>query len=312
VAVYSPLGVKEYEVEVNQQSQEFAFDVASQPYLVKFDADNYLLAEIEIIQTDSYWLHTLGNSKQAIDRYRAAEHLLETKNKNLLSTVAGIAMDDKFWTVQLLGLNSASKWDENGKKKLKSTVEGLLKSEKTDVRAAAIKVWQSVYQEKDAKLYRKNLDYISYQVNGAALKGLAFSKPEEGVKMAQDSLFAADGIWRDVSMEAIAAYGSAQDLEKTNALVASQDAESRLMWLYFLSKYVTRAGQEGKYIVDLYSATAVDESAGSLAYYAYEFLLEGTEDAKEQAEKAEEIRAKQLKELVKYAESKIKAIDESK
>ncbi len=304
IAVYTRKEVLEFPVVINAQKQSFTFDLPREPRHIKLDAENYLLAEVEVDAPDAHWLSQLGNSEQALDRYLAAKKLLETTNLNLLSTVAGIAMDDKFWTVRLVGLQSAARWDEAGKKKLESTVEKLLEDDKPAVRAAAIRVWSTIYNKKDEKLYRKNLDYLSYEVNGAALQALAQTNSKEALQFASDSLLASEGNWQEYCLEIIAQYGDVQLLEKTEATMTEQGGYGAMLWYYFVGEYFKRGGTEGEAMVNMLAKRAANPEVRNLRYYAYRFLIENTEALEEQIVNSPEA-AKQLKPIAKYARQKL-------
>ena len=308
IEVYTQLGKKRYDVVLDRQEQSFTFDVASQPYLIKFDADNYLMAEIEVQQTDAFWLHQLGNSTQMMDRYHAVEHLIGTKNANLRSTIAGIAMDDQFFAVQLLGLSSASKWDESGKKKLKDTVRKLLKSENPKVRAEAINIWSTIYKEKDAKLYEKNLEFVSYQVNEAALKALAISNPKRAVEAANQGLKQNSRWWVNPCATVIANYGAPADLDELMTWTKKQNPDTRLSVYIQMVNAMVRGGDSGKKCADLLTEAAQTDEDDQLRYYAQKLMEEKVYQMEEEAKGAEKEQAAVLKEMVKYTQSKLKNI----
>ena len=308
VRVYSTLGVQDHWIEVNEQEQEFTFPLAAAPYLVKFDADNYLLAEITVEQSDKEWLHQLGKSTLPLDRYMAAEKLLQTRNANLRSTIAGIAMDDKFWATRLLGLRSAEEWDENGKKKLESTVEKLLEDENHQVRAMAIYVWSKIYKKEDMKRYRKNLEVVSYQVNKAAIQAIARFNANEVLQFAQDSIDAAYGEWKMTSYSIIAQYGSPQQITETDAQVAQNAGWDAIYWYSYLGSNYKRGGDAGRLMIDLLAAKAKDKTARVQQYYAYRFLLENNQELEEELKTASPEAAKNLKEMHDYAQQIIDEI----
>jgi aminopeptidase N len=312
IAVYTRKEVLEFPVEVNAQKQSFSFELPREPRHIKFDADNYLLAEYTIEQNDAHWLSQLGNSEQAFDRYLAAKELLETSNPNLLTTVAGIAMDDKFWTVRLLGLKSAEDWDAVGRKKLESTVKKLLDDEHPQVRAEAIYVWSAIYEKKDEALYRENLNFISYEVNGAALAALARVNSLAALTFAMDSTREDKGSWAEYCMPVIAEFGNKQQLQEADTLMVSRGGYAALYWYYYLGTNFDRGGQEGEFIVDLMVSRAKDSESKSLQYYAYRFLLENTEELEAELETASPEAAKELKPIARYARQKLDELKDSK
>lgn len=308
IAVYTQSGKQEHWVEVSAQEQVFSFPLDAAPNLIKFDAENYLLAEITVKQSDKEWLSQLGKSALPLDRFLAAEQLLENRNVNLRSTIAGIAMDDKFWAIRWLGLNSAETWDENGRKKLESTVKKLLADENPRVRAMAIEVWSEIYNKNDVDTYRKNLAYISQQVNEAALLALARFEPEAAVRLAQDSLSANGGTWQDAALITIARHGNVEQLMQTDAFAMQEGGITAIYWYAYLGSYFVRGGAAGMAMVDLLAERARDASAGNVQYYAYRFLVENTDRIPEVTPSASPEAAKNRKAIRDYAQQKVDAL----
>lgn len=307
IAVYTRKEVLYFPVEINAQKQIFTFDLPREPRLIKFDADNYLLAEINQIQNDAAWLAQLGNCTQAIDRYHAAERLLQTSNPNLLSTVAGIAMDDTFWATRLLGLQSAPLWDATGQNKLKSTVWKLLADPNNRVRAEALNVWSGIFEEKDESLYRKNLNYISNVVNEAALLALARTNASAALQVANDSLLGNPSDWHEAAYRTIAQYGLADELKQTDLFFRENTAFQSLVWLQWLGENLARGGEEGHIMVDLLAAHATASNT-FLAYYAYRFLVENHKAMDEMPEPTSPEAGKKQRDILQYAQQKIDEI----
>ncbi len=311
VDVYTQKGVERFNIVVDKQEQNFEFPVLSQPFLVKFDAENSLIAEVDVVQTDAFWLHQLGNSKNVIDRHQAAEHMLQTKNPNLLSTVAGIAMADKFWAVQLQGLASASRWDETGKKKLQGSVKKLLDSKNTRVRAKAIEVWSSFYDATDEKLFSQNIEYISYNVNEAALKAMGKIDPKRAAKAGLEGLNAQYRSWAGYCTELVALYGTAQDFETALPILQTKSMRLRLEFYINLADNIKRGGAEGKKAADMLADAANTDADKTIRYYAQKLLTEAANSMEEDAKTATEPAASTQKEMVKYARAKLETIKQS-
>lgn len=244
-------------------------------------------------------------------RHQAAEHLLQTKNPNLLSTVAGIALADKFWAVQLQGLSSDNRWDENGKKKLQGSVKKLLDSKNTRVRAKAIEVWSSFYDANDEKLYAQNIEYISYNVNEAALKAMGKIDPKRAAKAGLEGLNSQYRSWASHSTELVALYGTAQDFETARAILQTKSMRLRLEFYVNLADNIKRGGAEGKKAVDMLADAATTDADKTIRYYAQKLLTEAANSMEEDAKTAPEPTASTQKEMVKYARAKLETIKPS-
>ncbi len=312
VDVYTQLGVKRHFITITKQKQNFEFPVLSQPYLTKFDAQNYLIAEVEIEQTDANWLSQLGKSKSAVDRGLAIDYLIKNSNKNLLSTVAGIAMDDKFWNNQIKGLQTAELWDDVGKKKLKSTVKGLLNSTNNRVRAKAISVWANVYKEKDTKLYKENLDFISTQVNKAAFDALAFSDAKSALKIAQDSLQSENTAWLNMSASVIAQEGSIAEIEAAAELIKTKSVSLRFRFYIDLVNSLDRSVDVGKKCADILTIAAIEDENNGIRYYIPKLMAEKQAIMDEELKIITPAQAKINKEMIDYIKQKITQLESKK
>lgn len=297
VDVYTTLGVQRYNIEITKQVQEFSFPVKSQPSLVHFDPENYQLAEVELVQPDAYWMGILGKADRALSRYKAAEHLIEVANDNLLSTVAGICMRDKNPELQELALRSSEKWDENGKKKLKPNVEALLQSTNPDVRAEAITAWATYYEPKDEKLFEENLKFVSYRVNEASLKALINHNPSKGIQMALDGLNKKND-WAEVCLMLIAENGNAEDLLKASEKANGFGNMQRLYWYYTLSQRIPQVDDTGKILVDILVKASREETNERNRMYAAAFLTEAAETLNENLPSVDSIKRKELKNYI--------------
>lgn len=308
VDVFTRSGVKRHNLEVNAQEQVFEFAVDTEPKLIKFDADNSLLAEITVDQTDANWLYQLDESKKALDRFWAAEHLLQTRNAKLLSSVAGMAMADTYHEVRLVGLQSADLWDEAGRNKLESSVEKLLEDENPKVRAAAISVWSGIYNKNDEKRYLKNLDFVSLEVNEAALKALGRSNPEKAMAFVNDSMYKSSGEWLEPCMPTLLAFGSADDVQKADDFFHAKGGEEAFYWNYTLAHSFYRGGDAGKKMVDLL-VTRIESAPGTpSSYYAYRFLYDGINETETMAKTTAPEKARAMNDIAKYAREKYEGI----
>lgn len=173
IDVYTSLGERTYEVVVDQQTQDFTFEVMSKPFLVHFDSDQYLLAEINDSKPTDYLLHQLANGPRMMDRYEALVELINTDAKGVRKDfIVRIGMQDDFRALRLFALNHVEDLDQAGKDRIKENVQALLNDPEPSVRASAYYVWQSEYNEGDASFWA-NLaqNEASYSTRAAAFAG---------------------------------------------------------------------------------------------------------------------------------------------
>jgi hypothetical protein len=226
----------------------------------------------------------------------------------LLSTLAGIGMDDSFWAIKLKALKSAERWDENGKKKLKSTVKGLLENENNKVHAEAINVWSKIYKEADVKLYKENLAYISYAVNTSALNALATADTQSAVTYALSEINSENRNWAYQCADVVVTYGTVANIKAANSTYKTKVVRERLLFVIALSQNIERGGDEGKKMVDLLIDDMLHDENTAVKYYAQKLLEERILTMEESAKMASAESKKSLKEMVDYSREKLATI----
>lgn len=210
VEVHTSLGVKDYEITVQRQREEFRFDVVAKPFLVHFDADQYLLAEIDDQKPDEFLLHQLANGDHILDRYEAIQAL---RNSTVikLGTILNIGMRDKFAPIRNMSLNLVEELDDEWRGKVKASVEKLLADEEPSIRASAYRVWRNVYDEGDAEFYANaTRTEISYGVRNAAFDGWWAKDSEAAYNYAKENVLKVRGSFRGALIRALL-----NDTEKT-------------------------------------------------------------------------------------------------
>ncbi|GGH68721.1 M1 family metallopeptidase [Phaeocystidibacter marisrubri] len=168
VDVHTSLGVKTYDIIVDREVQEFRFDVMSKPFLVHFDAQQYLLADIQDNKPADFLLHQLANGPRMLDRYEAVEALFST-NVVRMGTIVRICLKDDFHAIRMMSLRKVPELDSVEANKVKSEVRALLTDENTAIRSKAYEIWHEVYGEGDAAFYANATETeTSYEAKSGA------------------------------------------------------------------------------------------------------------------------------------------------
>ncbi|MCT4623874.1 MAG: M1 family metallopeptidase [Schleiferiaceae bacterium] len=255
ISVHTKKGSKTYKVVLNKQEQTFSFKTdAIQPSWVSFDSDKMLLCEKDDQLSDAYLLSQLAQSKLMLDRREAVIGLAKTKNSNLRSTIAGIAMKDPSPYVRIEGLNMLSGLNEAGLNKVSKDVKRLAEDDENNrVRAAAISALSEVYDKNEKKIYEKGWEANSYIVNAAALEAIAKHNSKKGLETARQTLRSHPRsemyipCWRVLSQ-----YGEAGDLELLYNSVMSTRANWQKQGLIYMGNYAKyHSGNEEQKAIDL-------------------------------------------------------------
>lgn len=171
IDVYTSLGTTSHEVWIENEREEFAFEVNSKPFLVHFDADQYLLAEINDPKPVDFLLHQLAHGPRMMDRFEAFSKIVTDKPSGVRqSTIVRIGMQDDFWAIRSIAVNQVQELPEAQQADVKSTVQALLNDEDTEVRARALDIWHSVYVEGDENFYAD----IAQNANSDKVRASAF------------------------------------------------------------------------------------------------------------------------------------------
>lgn len=126
-----------------------AFPQKGAPQAVLLEFEPKLPAYIETPRSDLYDLYLFSNAPNAELRKQALNRLFETKNKNLFSTVLGIAMDSKDSDLRLEALKRSDELDVPAQIKLKQTIIQLSENDPLpEVRIAAKQLVVKYYPNK--------------------------------------------------------------------------------------------------------------------------------------------------------------------
>jgi aminopeptidase N len=175
-------GKKErHEVVIMQASQTIELPASSKPDLILFDGETQLLGLIMHEKSPEEWAFQYTNSDKYMARYNAlAEltHVDDAKDSTgarpamdaLGEKIALAALNDKFWHLRQLGVQSFEKYTGPQAAAVEAKLKSLAASDpRSYVRAEAINVLSS-WEGKDYKaLYAKGLDDKSYTVAAASL-----------------------------------------------------------------------------------------------------------------------------------------------
>lgn len=96
--------------------------VEESPQAVWVHFGDYFPGDVTENRPDIYNLYDLRNAESDEEKGKALERLMQAKNKNLVSTAIGIALDDPSIALKLKALKQAQNLNKPGQLKLKSTL----------------------------------------------------------------------------------------------------------------------------------------------------------------------------------------------
>ncbi|WP_299755798.1 M1 family aminopeptidase [uncultured Pontibacter sp.] len=187
IAVWADGRKQLYPIVLDKAEQSFAFDVASQPQLVLFDAEQQLLGVVEHEKTEQELLFQFRNTNQLAPKLEALSELQEQAARPQVQNMYKEALRDDYWAVRSTALGVLSRLKEGQVSSLEPTIKEMAtKDKKGSVRAEAILALAGWGGEKYQNLFKQAMNDSSYQVSAAAILAYAGTGAADAVqKMAQ-------------------------------------------------------------------------------------------------------------------------------
>lgn len=150
VDIYAGGKVERKLIELNNQQQEFAFDVAYAPDLVNIDAEKCLLAEKKENKTLAQYIFQYNHGPLFMDRLEALNYCETHSSDSLSRTTMMAALSDKNWEIRRKALGFVSKLNREEKSAVYEQVKAMaLKDDRSYVRAEAIVILRTVFRDND-------------------------------------------------------------------------------------------------------------------------------------------------------------------
>ena len=169
-----------FAIDITEPYQEFELEVAQDPELVVFDAEEQLLAEISHEKTSEEYRFQYVNAADYISRYRALEALVEAgfseaANKEIFLA----ALDDPSYFMRRLALSAFEDYEGTDAAAIGEKILNLTADEKSLVRADALGILGSLEPAAYQEQFRKGLEDPSYAVIAASIYGYSQTGAED-------------------------------------------------------------------------------------------------------------------------------------
>ncbi len=174
VAVWADGKKQVYPIVVDKARQTFTFDVATQPQLVLFDAEQQLLGVVEHEKTEEELLYQFRNAGHLAPKLEALYELQEQAARPQVQSMYKEALQDEYWAVRSTALGIVSRLKEGQASALEPIVRQMAtKDKKGAVRAEAILALAGWGGDKYKSLFSQAMNDSSYQVSAAAVLAYA-------------------------------------------------------------------------------------------------------------------------------------------
>jgi aminopeptidase N len=174
IDIYSGAIKKRYNVWVQNKVDTFAFDAATKPDLINFDADKTLLAQKTENKTLDNYLHQYKYTGNYIDRREAIDAAAKKQEESRAVELLLLALNDKWHGLRSHAVSKLDLRKEGMKAYAEPELVKLAQSDpKRTVKAAAIAKLGEYRQAKYAPLFKTAINDSSYTVAGNALEALS-------------------------------------------------------------------------------------------------------------------------------------------
>ncbi|AKD03135.1 M1 family aminopeptidase [Pontibacter korlensis] len=174
VAVWADGKKQVYPIVIDEAEQVFTFNVASQPQLVLFDADQRLLAVVEHEKNEEELLFQFRNAEHLALKLQALSELQEQVEKPEVMAMYQKALQDDYWAVRSAAINVLSQLKEGQASSVEPIIKRMATQDKKGaVRADAILALAGWGGSKYQSLFDQAMNDSSYQASAAAVLAYA-------------------------------------------------------------------------------------------------------------------------------------------
>jgi aminopeptidase N len=184
---YTDKGREKKKVWVRGQKESFSFELSSEPTIVEFDPEGWLLKKVSFKKSRSLLLDQLASSSDALSRKDAAEALASFKEEAVVDALMKAAATEQHWSVRAEAVRSIGK--VGGERALDALVE-LSTTRNRRVRRAVVAVLADFKGDERVKsilkeaLFRDESPYVQCE---AALS-LSKSGAADAVEMLREAM----------------------------------------------------------------------------------------------------------------------------
>ena len=195
VQIYTSKNVSVKNLEIDQVSQEFVFDIDGSLKNVLVNPDGYFLGTINHVRTTEELVYQFQNSTTLYSKLFALEALTlkpEDENAQNPLQVKAIreltieALKDNFWKIRQTAVQKLFDYDGEDFLKVEKALQNLIRIEtKSNVKADAILAMKNFLNPQNDLLFRAALDDSSNLVKAAGLEALFSNKVEDSAVLAE-------------------------------------------------------------------------------------------------------------------------------
>ena len=209
IDVYENGKSKRYLVTVENSSDTFHFAVSGKPQWISVDADKILLAEKTDNKTAENYIAQWKFGKTYLDRKEALDYFAKNELEQLK-----LGLTDPFFKLRIAAIQKIGTTSYKKDSVVIGQIEMLAKNDKNrKVKAAAIQFLVKNGGKQFLPIYDKAMMDSSYNVAGAAFKGIVALQPERAFELAKQYANDAKGSLGDEIIKILINEGTEADFE---------------------------------------------------------------------------------------------------
>ena len=209
VDVYVKGNKTRYPLTIDKLSDSFFFSTTQKPEWISVDADKILLSEKTDVKSEENYLAQWKYGKHYLDRKEALDYFAKNNPSKLKE-----GLKDHFYKIRIAAIQKIGTSSLKNDEETLQMIESIAKTDSNrKVKAAAINMLVKNGDKKFQPIYERAIDDSSYNVAGAAFKGLIALNPEGAYELAKKYSKDAKGILSDEVIKVLIQNGKEADFE---------------------------------------------------------------------------------------------------
>ncbi|MBI3076678.1 MAG: HEAT repeat domain-containing protein [Deltaproteobacteria bacterium] len=170
-AFHTPRGVRRFREVVEKKDHLFTFPLPTEPDLVLFDPDHWLLAKVDFVKPEAMWLRQLSQDPHPVGRLEAAQALGKLASPTATAALCRALPRESFWAVQ--GAIARALGASRSRQALEGLLEGLRRVTHPKARRVIFEALGEFREPQVlATLKERYRDEASYFAEAEAIKGI--------------------------------------------------------------------------------------------------------------------------------------------
>jgi aminopeptidase N len=302
-------------VWMRYKTDTLTLKLASKPELVNVDGDRALLAKIADSKGPAEYVAQFYEAPTVIDRYEAINVLKNKQDSAVVAQIFISALKDPYYGMRITAIREINLQNANVKNKALPILKGIILHDKHNlVKAAALKKLALLKDTANYNLFLSQLNAPSYEVSGAALRGLSALDPDQAIKLAKPFEMDNKGALTIAMMDLYAYAGSEDQLPFVTKTLEESDLDKRFGFAKSCTILLAKVNntQSVDQNVEMVKNLAIKYRKFGVDKYAIKWLTALKKKKEDQYTKVDDKLKEQLSAQVNFISSSVTEIQNAK